>query len=164
MATKIATLPSIYQAYSGPETGGFGLVPQSAVPDLGPHQYILGEEKNPPHPLVGLYGAAGASRGGPTKIGSLDQLLAAREAPTVPAPPAAAPDPMVNETAVPKGGVPQQLTKAQADAFANVDRLQRIEQARAYDRGHGGNFFSNMVISAAKQHANNLLSLPSLAV
>jgi hypothetical protein len=77
-------------------------------------------------------------------------------------------DQLVNETAIPKGGVPVQLTQSQAAGFDLYDRLYgaaaKQQQALARERALDRNPVINAGISGMKQFANNYLALPAVGL
>jgi hypothetical protein len=93
--------PDIYRAYEGPETGGFSVLSQKDVPDLGAddefRRRMLGDATTPPSPFAGtnpklLEGMPKSNYIG--KLSQLSQLTAATSPPPAAAPaiaPAAAP-------------------------------------------------------------------------
>jgi hypothetical protein len=82
--------------------------------------------------------------------------------------PASTVDKLVNETAIPKGGVPVQLTQSQAAGFDLYDRLYgaaaKQQQALARERALNRMPETNFGISAMKQFANNYLALPAVGL
>lgn len=133
-----------YEAYAGPETGGFNVLPQSAVPQLDgvsedARQYYLGGAGAPltPHPVVGKYGAEGATRGAPMpqvrsgRLGLLKDLLP-QLTPRVPT---------SGLTVAPKGGVPREGTANEAAVMGMAEPFMqpkdRFTQADAIKRAAG---------------------------
>src|SRR5262245_50935040 len=62
---------------------------------------------------------------------------------------AATGSPLVNQTVVPKGGMPRQITQEEGDRLALYDTMQRVQAAREQENRRG--FWPNLAMSAQKR-------------
>lgn len=159
MARMIGPASSVYQAYDGPATGGFNVLPQSAVPDLGvtdeQRRYLLGDDGALVHPMVLAAEPLPADlvpqqKRGPRMVG--------------PANPQQQRSMIARTTIMPKGGKSE-------DVLANEAReiYRELTQPRplASDRSYAGNILQSHVtevgdaILAAPSVVGDFLTFPA---
>lgn len=164
-ARLIGPVSSVYQAYGGPDVGGFGLVPPSSVPDVGvdeaTRRRLLGDENTPPSWYVGTnpkalpLGDLPAVRSNGAKL--LGPLATFNQ--QVATPPAGSQTPLAASTIAPKGGKPYQPNVLVDQAQEIYRRLkQQSEPVPASGLSTG----ENLAVSAANTYSNNMLATPSL--
>ena len=135
--------PEVYQAYDGPSVGGFGLLPESAVPKLSPDPNLPSE--------LGLQSIDEALPA-PARVGNWVERVAPA------APPQAG---LAASTIAPKGGTPYQPTVPVDQAHEIYRRL--MQQQGPTQPQPEMSAAENLWRSGAKTYANNLLATPSIA-
>lgn len=94
-------------------------------------------------------------------VGTLDQSPAAPYAPFKVPKGFKLASPLVNQTVVPKGGVPRQITQAQGEDYALYDKMKRVQQARAFEEANRSTL-GNFALSAQKRIGDAILGIPSV--